>query len=327
MRRSLCAVALTAALATLALAVPASSHALVVGLGDQKADTFTDPLFKALKFKRTRYIVPWDAMNDPAQVAVHDAWFAAARRHRPRLEIVVAFNLSANQACPAAPCSYPSVSRYRAAVRKFHRRYGRFVKVYQPWNESNSATQPTSSRGKRGRAGKRQATKGARQVAAYYKVLLKVAGRRRIVTGADIQDIGDFVGYTRTFLRAVGRRKPKVMGFHNYTDTNRFRTSATQKFVRAMPRGTKVWLTETGALYKFVQQNGTVSLPPSESRARRSMTHMFRIARKFRRQIDRIYVYQWKALETDRFDAGVVNPDGTPRSSYNVLRRNRKFIR
>ena len=313
MRRSLRAVALTAALATLALAVPASSHALVVGLGDQKADTFTDPLFQQLKVKRTRYIVPWDAINDPAQVANADAWFAAARGARQ--EIVVAFNLSASQACPAQPCRAPSVRAYTSAVRKFHRRYGRFVKIYQPWNESNSRTQPTNG------------PRGARLVAKYYLALKRIAGRRRTVTGADIQDIGDFIGYTRTFLRAVGRRKPKVMGFHNYTDTNRFRTRATQRYVRAMPRGTKVWLTETGALYKFVQQNGTVSLAPSESRARRSMIHMFRIARKFRRQIDRIYVYQWKALESDRFDAGVVNPDGTPRSSYNVLRRNRKFIR
>lgn len=315
MRRSLRALALAAALATLALAVPASSHALVVGLGDQKPDTFTDPLFKKLKVKRTRYIVPWDAINDPAQVAIADAWFAAARRARPRPEIVVAFNLSASNACPAQPCRAPSVRAYTSAVRKFHRRYGRFVKIYQPWNESNSRTQPTF--------GKR----GARLVAKYYRALKRVAGRRRTVTGADVQDIGDFIGYTRTFLRAVGRRKPKVMGFHNYSDTNRFSTRATQKYVRAMPRGTKIWLTETGAVYKFIQQNGTVSLAPSESRARRSMTHMFRIARKFRRHIDRIYVYQWKALETDRFDAGVVNPDGTPRSSYTVLRRNRKFIR
>ena len=69
------------------------------------------------------------------------------------------------------------------------------------------------------------------------------------------------------------------------------------------------------------------SLPPDEARARRSMQHMFRIARLFRRAIDRIYVYQWSAFETDRFDAGVVNPDGSPRSSYFVLRQNRRFIR
>ena len=313
-RRPMRALALAGALAVTALAVPAESHALVVGLGDQKATTFNDPLFKALKVKRTRLIVPWDAINDPAQVAETDEWFAAARGARQ--EIVVAFNLSRSQACPLRPCTAPSVRTYTSAVKKFHRRYGRFVKIYQPWNESNSRTQPTSG------------ARGARLVAKYYLALRKIAGRRRIVTGADIQDIGDFIGYTKTFLRAVGRRNvPKVMGFHNYTDTNRFKTKATAKFVKAMPRGTKIWLTETGALYKFVQQDGTVSLAPSESRARRSMLHMFKIAKKFRRAIDRIYVYQWSAFETDRFDAGVVNPDGTPRSSYFVLRSNRRFIR
>lgn len=315
-RRSLRVLALAAALAVTALAVPTQSHALIVGLGDQKASTFSQPLFQQLRIKRTRIFVPWDAIRDPQQVAGMDEWFAAARASRPRKEIMVAFNLSASNACPAAPCRAPSVSQYTSAVRAFHRRYGRFVKIYQPWNESNSRTQPTAG------------NRGARLVARYYLALRRIAGRGRTVTGADIQDIGDFIGYTRTFLRAVGRRNtPRVMGFHNYSDTNRFSMRATTRFVGVMPRGTKVWLTETGAVYRFVQQNGTVSLPPSESRARRSMQHMFRIARRFPRSIDRIYVYQWSAFETDRFDAGVVNPDGTPRSSYFVLRQNRRFIR
>ena len=145
------------------------------------------------------------------------------------------------------------------AVRLFRKRYPH-VRIYQPWNESNSRTQPTSG------------NRGARRVAQYYKTLVGLCRRRCLVTGADIQDIGDFVGYTRTFLRAVGRRKPRVMGFHNYTDTNRFRYRSTDRFVRAMPRGTKVWLTETGGIYSFTQQDGTVSLPPSEARAARSMS-------------------------------------------------------
>ena len=313
-RRSLRVLALAAALAVTALAVPSQSQALIVGLGDQKATTFSQPLFQQLRVKRTRLFVPWDAIRDPQQVATTDQWFAAARAARQ--EIVVAFNLSASNACPLRPCRAPSVRQYVSAVRAFHRRYGRFVKIYQPWNESNSRTQPTAG------------NRGARRVAQYYLALRRIAGRRRTVTGADIQDIGDFIGYTRTFLRAVGRRNtPRVMGFHNYGDTNRFSTRNTRRFVAAMPRGTKVWLTETGAVYKFIQQNGTVSLPPDEARARRSMQHMFRIARTFRRSIDRIYVYQWSAFETDRFDAGVVNPDGSPRSSYFVLRQNRRFIR
>ena len=312
-RRSLRAVALTTALVVLSLAVPSQSQALIVGLGDQKPQTFSDQLWKDLRSKRTRLFVPWDAVKDPAQVAEVDAWMQAARGARQ--EIVVAFNLSRSQACPLSPCRAPSVSSYRSAVRRFHARWGRFVKIYQPWNESNSRTQPTNG------------NRGARLVAQYYKALKRIAGRRRTVTGADIQDIGDFVGYTKTFLRAVGRTPPKIMGFHNYTDTNRFKFRSTDKFVKALPRGTKVWLTETGALYKFVQQDGTVSLPPSESRAKRSMEHMFRIARRHSRVIDRIYVYQWSAYAADRFDAGVVNPDGTARSSYFVLKRNRRLFR
>jgi hypothetical protein len=297
--------------ATALLAVPAESQALIVGLGDQKPSTFSDPLFQALKVKRTRYIVPWNAVQKPDELAEVDAWMAAARA--ARLEIMVAFNLDSGAACPESPCTAPSVSSYRTAVRAFHRRYP-FVRIYQPWNESNSRTQPTTG------------PRGARLVARYYKTLRSVC-RRCLVTGADIQDIGDFVGYTRAFLRALGRRPPTVMGFHNYTDTNRFKFESTQKFVRVMPRRTKVWLTETGGLFRFTQQDGTVSLAPDENRAARSIGHMFKIARKFRSKIDRIYVYQWSAAPSDRFDAGVVNPDGTPRKSYYVLKRNRRYIR
>jgi len=71
-----------------------------------------------------------------------------------------------------------------------------------------------------------------------------------------------------------------------------------------------------------------VSLPASESRQARSMSHMFRIQRRYRRVIDRIYVYQWRKTNSfDRFDAGVVNFDGTPRRAYRVLRKYRRYFR
>lgn len=313
-RSSLRALTLAAAVAVAALAVPSESSAFVLGLGDQKASTFSDPNFRALGVKRTRLIVPYNAAQIPSERAATDAWMAAARGARQ--EIVVAFNPDPGARCPARPCSMPSVRSYRRAVTAFHRRWGRFVRIYQPWNESNSRTQPTFGR------------RGARRVAQYYLALRRIA-RRKTVTGADIQDIGDFTGYTRDFLRFVGRRqRPRIMGFHNYTDTNRFSFRSTARFVAAMPRGTKVWLTETGAIYSFTQQNGTVSLPPDNNRARRSMTHMFRIARRYRRTIDRVYVYQWQKTNSfDRFDAGVVDENGVPRPSYEVLRANRRLFR
>ena len=306
--------AVAAVVATTLVAAPAQAR-LVVGLGDQKGDTFSDPNFRRLGVNRTRLIVAWNAINKPAERAGVDAWMRAARQRR--LEIVVAFNLSSDQACPARPCRAPSARSYPRAVRKFHRRYRRYgVRIYQPWNESNSRTQPTSGR------------RGAKKVAGYYRVLRRMCGRRCTVTGADIQDIGRFTTYARDFLRYVGRRqRPRIMGLHNYNDTNYRRYTRTRAFIRALPRGTRVWLTETGGVYSFVPQSGRGGLRPSETRQARAVSHMYRIARRFPRNIDRIYIYQWRAFASDRFDAGIVDPNGNPRRAYRVVRKYRKYFR
>lgn len=316
MRSQLLALTLLAGLLLPAAAAPPDADArLRVGIADQKASAFGHPLFKSLRVRRTRLIVAYNAALKRSERAQTDDWMRAARSRR--LEIVVAFNHDTRDRCPARPCRAPSARSYSRAVRAFHRRYRRYgVRIYQPWNESNSRTQPTTG------------TRGARRVAGYYKTLVRMCRRRCTVTGADIQDIGDYVGYTRSFLRAVGRRKPRVMGFHNYSDTNRRGYGRTARFVRAMPRGTKVWLTETGGIFSFTQQNGTVSLRPSESRAARSISHMFRIARRYSRSIDRVYIYQWQKTNAhDRFDAGIVDPRGAPRRSYSIVRRYRKYLR
>lgn len=308
-------------------AVPAQAAALRVGIADQKPATFSDPNFTRLGVDRTRLIVAWDAVNKPAERARVTEWMRAARRRG--MEIMVAFNLSTSQNCPAAPCSYPSVRAYSRAVRSFHRSFRRYgVRIYQPWNEANSGTQPTSSRGRGGRAGKALARRGAKRVADYYKVLRRMCGRRCTVTGADIQDIGAYTTYAKDFIRFVGRRqRPRIMGFHNYNDTNYRRYKNTAAFVRALPRGTRVWLTETGGLFKFTPQSGTGGLRPSSTRQARAMSHMFKIQRRYRRQIDRIYIYQWRADAADRFDAGIVDPNGNPRRAYGVVRKFRKYIR
>ena len=55
---------------------------------------------------------------------------------------------------------------------------------------------------------------------------------------------------------------------------------------------------------------------------------MFRLAEANATRIKRIYVYQWKVNNPfDRFDAGVIRPDGKPRPSYNVLSVNVSMAR
>ena len=46
------------AILTAALAFPASGQALIVGVSDQQASTFTSPMFAPLKMSAARYIAP-----------------------------------------------------------------------------------------------------------------------------------------------------------------------------------------------------------------------------------------------------------------------------
>lgn len=296
-----------ASLAGLALAVPATSGAAIVGLGDQSPSTFSDPLFKALGVNKTRFITPYNSATDAPQKAVVDQWMKA----KGNLQTIVAFNPKRGSKCPGSPCKLPSVKDYEKQFKAFRKAYPK-IKIYQPWNETNSQTQPTTGK------------KGAKRAAAFYDVVKKNC-RGCTVTGADIQDIGNFTGYVKDFSKAITSKPPKVWGFHNYTDTNRGSTKNTKKFTKAIKAlKAKVWLTETGGIFSFTQSNGTVSLPPNENRAAGSVQHMYDIAKQFRSVIQRVYIYQWKINSPlDRFDAGIVNPDGSARKSYTVVLKNK----
>jgi hypothetical protein len=47
---------------------------------------------------------------------------------------------------------------------------------------------------------------------------------------------------------------------------------------------------------------------------------MFRLAKRYRRKIARLYIYKWYGeWPGARFDAGLVGPDGSPRRAYSVV--------
>ena len=87
------------------LAVPATGHAYTLGVSDQQASTFTNPLFAPLKFKAARYITPYDVMDSPSDLAAAQAWIGAAaggQPARPRLVRALA---------PRRPRAAPAVGR------------------------------------------------------------------------------------------------------------------------------------------------------------------------------------------------------------------------
>ena len=282
-----------------------TSKVPALGISDQQASTFSDPLFQVMRMRYARLMTPWNAITtEPERL---DAWLQAARANNVRP--LVAFERERGSECPKRPCRFPSKGQYTRAFKAFRKQYP-WVRDISPWNEVNSATQPT---------GKRP------ELAALYYNVVRANCRGCTIVAADLLDSSNVRRYTAAFLKRA-KGKPRLWGLHNYSDTNRFRSRGTQALLESV-KGT-VWLTETGGVVKFVTQDGKVALPKSEKRAKKAIDYMFRLAEQNAKRIKRIYVYQWKVNNIfDRFDAGVVRPDGKPRPSYDVLTLNASIAR
>lgn len=280
---------------------------LVVGIGDQKAETFDDPLFvRDLHVRRGRLNAPWDAVfTEPERL---EGWLNAARREG--IEPVVAFERARGSNCPNDPCALPSRSEYERAFRVFRRRFP-WVRIVQPWNEANSATQPTG--------------KAPAQAAEFYEIVRRHC-RGCTVPAADVLDSSNMQRWVRRFLAALDGPTPRLWGLHNYSDTNRFRDQGTSAFLRLVPG--EVWVTESGGIVSFTTADGRAVFPPDERRAARAVRYMFRLAIKHRARIKRVYVYQWRIdFPGNRFDAGLVGPDGKPRPALAVVREYLRLFR
>jgi hypothetical protein len=304
-----------------------NASALIAGIGDQNASTFTDANFTKLNVKRTRLIVAWDAINLADGQARLDEWMAAVKA--AGLTPLVAFNPTSGSRCPSSPCVVPSAGAYKAALVAFRKRYP-FVKEFNFWNETNSATQPTGP----------TTASVLKKTAALYKAARAVCASKCTVTGPDLLDQG--VGDKRKSIRVRNQKRmkkwvamflkyagsyPKVWGIHNYGDTNYGRSTGTAFMLKSVARRGQVWVTETGGIFSFKQQTGKVVFAASASRQKKATTNAYKLAKKFSGRIKRLYYYQWRKNNAgDFFDAGIVAFNGVPRPAYTVLRQLPKSI-
>jgi hypothetical protein len=205
----------------------------------------------------------------------------------------------------------PSVSEYTRELRKIKAAFP-FIREFSPWNEANRFQSSSNTAG--------QPTKGQeRRLAQFYMAARKVFGKRTTYVALDLldeQNVNKTITFMRKFLR-YARPRPTVLGFHNYSDTNRFSQTRTKRVLRAW--GRTVWLTETGGIVRLGR-----ALPFSTSRAARALGCMFDIARDNKR-VKRLYVYQFHGDEPNaRFDAGLTDVTGTVRrAGYRVVQRKR----
>jgi hypothetical protein len=283
-----------------------------VGFSEQSAEMFATPSWRQLGLKRVRYLVPWDWQASGRQQAETDAFMTAARFNGQ--DVLVTF--TAHRGCfdrgrysRDRVCRAPEAHEYRAAFRAFDDRYP-WVRTYAAWNEVNHISQPTFGH--------------PRIAVRYYRVLRSERRARGFrLMAADVLDTSNMHRYLRSFLRRAPGR-PRLWGLHNYQDVNDRTSADTRRMLRTVPG--EVWLTETSGIVKFGVSR---QYRYSEARAARRTRWMFRLADRYdtrrrglRSRIGRIYIHRWFGEPAGaRFDAGVVDPDGSPRRAYYVVQR------
>lgn len=305
--RSLLATLLLAVSCVLGFAAGPANAAAMIGMGDQSPKLFEDPRFTSLtKVKVVRYIAPWDVERVPTAKANAEAWIAAAKAKGYLVHVT--FNYGA-----VKPLANPTVAQYVAATKPFVARHKNDVESWGVFNEVN-----------RGLAAGRFTTPNPKLAAQLF-----LAFRSKICVGCKIVavDLLDGVNvkptltYLKAFHRAVGKNRPKIVGFHNYSDTNRNSMTRTAALVKAVGKGPKVWITETGGLYRFGNE-GSGFLPDTKRQAN-AIRQVFKITKKFR-VIQRAIFYNFYGPGEDRpddiFDAGLISGTDAERPAYTVFK-------
>jgi hypothetical protein len=284
------------------LAGAAPSQALRVGLADQQASSFTDPLLTALPVHLARLSVAWDALHYRWQRQEIDSWVRTTRAAGMRA--VVTFGRSRTK-----KYSLPSTARYRAEVHRFMRRY-RSVREYSPWNEPNIAVRPENA--------------DPRRIATYYRTLRRLCPSCSVL-GADVVDNSMLGSWMRSYLAVFPRAsRPRLWGLHNYVDVNSSSSWGTRTMLRLAPG--EIWFTETGAV--IARQKPTTSGRPDRrkyirtgsKRAAAATRRVFALARTSPR-ITRVYIYHWRAGGRTSWDSALLSAAGTPRPSFDVFAR------
>ena len=288
-------------------AAPAQAN-FRVGIADQDVRMFDNPNYQALDIKRIRYLVPYDWYKHGYEVDAATSFMN--RANAEGAEVLVHF--TSRRGCynngrysRRAVCRAPSVRAYVKSFKRFRAAFP-FTDTYGVWNEGNHHSQPTFAKPR---------------LAAKYFLAARRACRSCTLVAADVLDSRNMEAWLRKF-RAKAGGGATIWGLHNYGDVNRTRSSGTRRLLRTVPG--QVWLTETGGILKFLP-----AFKRSESRQARSTRYMFELADKYdrrrsgmRSRITRLYNYQWTGVARSAiFDAGLVNPDGSPRKAYHEFKR------
>jgi hypothetical protein len=297
-------VVLLTTLLLLGLAAPASAK-LIVGIGEQNPEVFTDKRWQALDAPDVRYVMSWDAIKRNGwELAELDNYMAAARAAKARVLITFGHSRRRGQ-----ELKMPSRLAFIREFRKLRRRYPE-VKTFQTWNEGNHGTQPTFT--KPGKA------------ALLYNSMRRTCPECTI-TAPSVLDAPNMTWWITRFKRKT-RYPVRIWAIHNHIDANRHRSSGTRELLR-ITKG-QLWFTETGGIVNRWVDGRRVTRY-NQKNAVRAIRDIFKLAKINRRRITRIYMYHWIAPRErrPRWDSGLVGRRGETRPSLRTFRAQLRRLR
>ena len=326
-------VLLAAGLATLATAAAApAAGATTWGLADQKASTFTHPAFQELRsagMKTARYTVRYDALRykNSRSLKYHaenlDAWLKAADAANVRP--LVTFWVTASNSRSLK--KRISASRFRTEFKRFRKAYPE-VRDFSLSNEPNLTGPYKRDPGALGRL---------------YRTIskdLRGCGSCRLLVGDLHLTSGKATADYALKVRRAAKMPIRIWGLNNYNDVNDRRSTQTARFLRSSAvRNAKVWITESGGDYArkssserknpFLAQRRKATSDGARERYQYDATrYLNTIAKRYRRQIQRVYVYQlqsepnptWRpGSRNGSWDSGLLDPRGQERRSFGYV--------
>jgi hypothetical protein len=195
-----------ASLVAMLIVVPSAAHArtsIRVGIGDQNVSMFGQSAFERAKFKRVRYLVPWNVMDDAQQPARG----ASLRQARPHAGMQLLLHVSTDDSGSRAHGDPRS--------RRIGGRSGASSATSGPWACATSApgTKPTTPASRPGTA--------LPAPALFFREMYRTVRWHCRTCGVVALDVLDQVWverYMASFYRRLSstyRRRATIVGIHN----------------------------------------------------------------------------------------------------------------
>jgi hypothetical protein len=320
-----------AVLATAAVAAPADA-ATSWGIADQKPATFANPAFGELRqagMTMARYTMRYDATGYANSrslgyhAALADQWLAAAKAANVRPLITFWVTASSSKSLKRKI----SATRFRTEFRRFRKRHPE-VRDFSLFNEPNLTGPYKRDPAALGRL--------------YRTISKELKGCRscRLLVGDLHLTSGRAAGDYALKVRRAAKMPIRIWGLNNYNDVNDRTSTQTGRFLRSTAvRNSKVWITESGGVYSrklsseqknpFLAQRRKAKSDSAREKYQYDATrYLNTIAKRYKRQIQRVYTYQlqsepnatWvRGTRNHSWDSGLLDPRGEKRRSFDYV--------